>query len=722
MTIPELYTLRLARSAPIGGLVLDSDGKPVSDAEVGFNNRVDPSKEMLPESNDFGWPFWVSTRTDLNGRWKIDRISSEALQTVYGSASHPEHVGSEMITLSQVPEARKELLAGTYVFHLGRAVSARGVVVSPDGHPIPDAHVRIGEIGMSGSRETNSLADGSFIVVGCKPGTNTVSAEAKGFAAATILADLEDNSSPITLTLQAGKLLRLRVVDQQGAPVPKVRAWLDTINRGMASADASAAPRAQADFNRQTDANGRIEWDSAPDQELTFDFSGAGYLRANDVKITPDGQEHVITLPPALTISGTVRDAQTGEPIPKFRIITGWPENNPFTGTTNNHWSSIDRFWLSFEGGQFRHVFVEQVLGGTPNPGYVFKFESEGYAPFVTRVVAGNETDARFDVTMESAVTTSVSIVLPDGRTAANADVGLISPGARLQLRAGSFARGPESGGSLLTADSHGRFSLPADDSVKRIIVAHPEGYGEATPAQLAVQPTLTLQPWGRLEGTFLSSGKPAVGRLVMFQLGEGDFDGVFTDFQAYQKKTDADGKFAFPQVPPGNHSLVEMVPVPGATAAWTHEPLLDVGIHPGETTTVSLGASGYTITASPRLPADLPHEAGRSVFASVHTPIPTPPAELTNDPAALAQWRATPAFRHAIRSMRHYQLKETFGGIFTAENVPPGEYVATVVANEASTNGIPKIGARIELLVTVPADPPSGTLDLGELTLQASQ
>jgi hypothetical protein len=71
---------------------------------------------------------------------------------------------------------------------------------------------------------------------------------------------------------------------------------------------------------------------------------------------------------------------------------------------------------------------------------------------------------------------------------------------------------------------------------------------------------------------------------------------------------------------------------------------------------------------------------------------------------------------------MRHYQLKETSEGIFTAENVPPGEYVATVVANEASTNGIPRIVARIELPVTVPADPPSGTLDLGELTLQASQ
>jgi hypothetical protein len=538
-------------------------------------------------------------------------------------------------------------------------------------------------------------------------------------------------------------------VDQQGAPIAKVRAWLDTINRSFGLPNGSTKPRVQADFSPQTDENGRIEWDSAPDQELTFDFSAAGYTRVNDVKIVPDGQEHLITLPPAVTISGTVRDAQTGEPIPRFRIITGWPQRNIIAGATNNQWSTLDRFWLSFEGGQFNHVFEEPVLGGTPNPGYVFKFEAEGYAPFVTRAVAANETNARFEVAMQPAVTASVSIVLPDGRLAANADVGLVSPGTRLQLRPGSFARNNESGGSLLTADSQGRISLPPDDSVKRIIVAHPEGYGEATPVQLATQPTLTLQAWGRLEGTFLSSGKPAAGRSVMFQLGSGEHEGVWCDFQVYQKKTDADGKFVFVQVPPGHHSLVEMVPAPGtgdlsqqaflnltasqkrdgsmasppvasAWTVWTHQPLVDLEIHPGETTTVTLGASGYTITARARWPAELPLEAGWAVFASVHSPAPTPPAEATSDSAALAAWRTTPAFRNALRKLRHYQLTETADGVFTAENVPPGEYITTIVANEPSTNGgIPKIVARIELPVTVPADPPTGTLDLGELTLQ---
>ena len=40
---------------------------------------------------------------------------------------------------------------------------------------------------------------------------------------------------------------------------------------------------------------------------------------------------------------------------------------------------------MSFDGGMFQHTYEEPALGGTPNPAFVFKFEADGYAPFVTR-------------------------------------------------------------------------------------------------------------------------------------------------------------------------------------------------------------------------------------------------------------------------------------------------------------------------------------------------
>ena len=53
-------------------------------------------------------------------------------------------------------------------------------------------------------------------------------------------------------------------------------------------------------------------------------------------------------LPRRSTISGTVADERTGEPIPRFRIITDWPSPDRTSETMGATWSCIDRFWLSF--------------------------------------------------------------------------------------------------------------------------------------------------------------------------------------------------------------------------------------------------------------------------------------------------------------------------------------------------------------------------------------
>ncbi|MCL4180274.1 MAG: carboxypeptidase regulatory-like domain-containing protein [Verrucomicrobia bacterium] len=174
--IPERYTLRVARSLPIGGRVVDADGQPVAGAGVGFGNRTDPALETRPQSDNFDWPFQVTAETDADGRWRIDRIAKSTIRTIDGSASHPEHVGSESANVSQNPEAAKQLVEGKYVFRLGRAVVARGVVLNSDGQPVAGAKVTVGMLSESRSRETTTLADGTFTVAGCQPGQSPLSA------------------------------------------------------------------------------------------------------------------------------------------------------------------------------------------------------------------------------------------------------------------------------------------------------------------------------------------------------------------------------------------------------------------------------------------------------------------------------------------------------------------------------------------------------------------
>ena len=55
--IPAAYTLRVARSVPISGKVVDPDGEPVANAKVFFCTQLpDPALEKSPQSDDFAWP------------------------------------------------------------------------------------------------------------------------------------------------------------------------------------------------------------------------------------------------------------------------------------------------------------------------------------------------------------------------------------------------------------------------------------------------------------------------------------------------------------------------------------------------------------------------------------------------------------------------------------------------------------------------------------------
>src|SRR6185369_10019100 len=107
-------------------------------------------------------------------------------------------------------------------------------------------------------RETKSTRDGTFDLPGCKPGKNLLSAEAMGFAATTIEVDVAADSEPFQLTLQRGRILRLRVVNQADQPVPKAYVWMNTFDRRSNSGRAASPAPIQTDFSPRTDADGKV--------------------------------------------------------------------------------------------------------------------------------------------------------------------------------------------------------------------------------------------------------------------------------------------------------------------------------------------------------------------------------------------------------------------------------------------------------------------------------
>ncbi|HSY44115.1 MAG TPA: sigma-70 family RNA polymerase sigma factor, partial [Candidatus Acidoferrum sp.] len=591
--IPAQYTLSLARAVPIGGTVIGPDGNPVAGAEVGFGNQPDPGLQTRPQSDDFSWPFWITATTDSQGHWQINRIGKEAIRTADGHASHPEFVESSFIYLSSDLEAKAQLLAGTYTFRLGQAVTVQGIVKDPAGNPVPNARLQVGPNGDSGTRKGKSQSNGTFSIRGCKPGQTVITAQSTGYAPATLDVDLTNDSGPLELLLRPGKVLKLRVVDRNGNPVAHAGAWLDTYQHGLIVPGHKQPLWPQVDFNRRTDANGRLEWDGAPAGDLEFQISADGYLGSEDVTLQADGTEHLITLQRGFAISGTVSDANTGQAIPHFRIITGWPNINPIEHTTNATWSPIDRFWLSFAKGTFQYTYDEVPLGGVKDPAYMFKFEADGYTPFIAGPVPASAGSAHFDVALTPATTTTITVLSPDNQSAANIDVALISSGTRVSLTPGGFSHeNLQSGGTFLSTDDHGQFTLSSDPSVTKIVAAGQLGYGEATPAELAANPIIQMAPWGRLEGTYLTNGVPAAGCTLSLGYGpEGSLDTISCDSRAFQTTTDPQGRFILAQVPPGNRQMMLVIPFSDNFGhnGWTERPLQSITVDAGETNTVTV-------------------------------------------------------------------------------------------------------------------------------------
>jgi len=720
--IPTNYIMRIDWPVAISGQVVDADGNPVAGAKVGWNHEDDPASIKLPQNHNFGW---IETTTDENGKWRINRIAQDMISRIYGSASCSNYVGSAMVFVGQDRAAEKQLRDGTHVFKLGRAVTITGIVVDGGGNPVSDANVFVGTVGESGRRTRKTQGDGTFSISGCPLGKQLVTAKAKGFAATTIEPDLVENSSPLRLTLTAGKMLRLRVMDTFGNPIPKATIWYDCINGH--SPGAGDIP-AQVDFSPTTDREGRAVLTNAPDTVMKLTAYATDFLRRSDIEIRPDGEEHIITLLNALVVHGVVDDAVTGRGIPKFRIAQGWPSVNPVEGTTNVQWSSIGRFWIDFSGGTYTNTFEEGVIGGRENPGYVLKFMAEGYAPFVSRVIGADEGNVELNVVLQRAAATRVIVYKPNGQPAAIADIGLVSPGANLKLAPGGISHQfVQSGSSLLRTEANGTFVLQSDDAVTRIIAASVDGYGEATPAELSANPVIQLQPWGRLEATCFSRGKPVSGREYLLQFADISAESVGFDFDASRVTSDAQGKISVTELPLGHLNLVRLHPTQNG---WVHGEKTPFEIKPGETTTFTLGMSNYTVAAHLVWPAGLQRQANWQISAGVHTPMPVIPPELQTNQAAMQAFVETDEFKVQRQNFRNYTATINNDDTLAAEEVAAGDYelsVGVFAPDDRHASAQPGFAANVRPIaagsinVTVPSDPSSGTLDLGAIELKAA-
>src|SRR5262249_46278499 len=152
-------------------------------------------------------------------------------------------------------------------------------------------------------------------------------------------------------------------------------------------------------------------------------------------------QERVVTLDPALVISGSVTDAVTGKPVPRFQVVQGVEQLQERQGVLS---------WLLGKKRtiRWRRMVAVEYTGGRysrefelPGRETSVRVEAPGYEPAESRAFRPDEGALIQDFRLKPAAGISGVVLLPDGRPAAGVQVVLGTREDRAFVRGGVVQR-----------------------------------------------------------------------------------------------------------------------------------------------------------------------------------------------------------------------------------------------------------------------------------------
>lgn len=718
---PATHTLRLERAARIGGAVRDRSGRPIARASlsVQFPGRGDYSW-IEPERERRGFVFDLEVaRTDTTGRWQCSVTPpgsgrfSLVVRHPYFATGYFDTDADPSAPSRDRQIALGELIVGRAVLMLEPGLQLSGAVLDDQSRPLAGAKVSAYDSFGLEKETARAEANGAFRLTGLPVAPVRLCASAKGFAPQPLDVDVHTGVPPVTFHLDRGVAVAVRVLDDAG--------------RGIADASVFAdGPESHnAQWAAKSDAAGWARIEGIPPaivSLLRYHAWARGYLAPRGFT-TPEGRkgEPQLVLIRALQVTGHVRDDLTGFPIPDFKVI-------PCYGTDS---AGYDRSELRHgRDGDFRLTFRRM------EPPFRLRIEAGEYEPLTTDYLPFEPREQELELRMRLNDPRRMirgTVLLPDGRPAALADVALLTfeHGAVL-----GEARFTSRGDSTVTvADDHGWFSFEPDPVGHTVAAAHPEGFGKARLQRGENEEVVVrLQPWGRIEGWIRASDEPWAARQVRltaeavlhFSAG-----GMSLDSTPFLTTSDAGGGFALERIPPGDCTLYL---VQGINRPLSHGTAVEV--QAGETTQVQMGGKGRFVTGRLVPPAGLevnwPAQIG---IASLVPEREKPPfasfqpfanieqrrrqLEELESPERMAWCRADPR--------RTSPLRVDADGAFLVADILPGSYqlIVEVVAVPARGADYPlrllmqAPEALLRQLVTVPEGENGSVVDLGTLALQ---
>jgi uncharacterized GH25 family protein len=480
---PANYTLRLQPGVAIGGVVLGTNGAPLPNTQVtiAYNNSDsgwdDPELSVeLP-----GYVRSVSAGfTDATGRWAFRSVPPEK-KGFQIELFHPDHAPTEVDVRPVVPVDRElfAILRRQQLTNQLRAGSSlAGLVVDPEGRPLPGVHVS------NRAYLTNGVtgADGSFLLRPIVPELFDVSLWARGYAIQSVR--LTPDEPPQRIVMQRAGRIRVRVVSADGNPIAGAH---------VALIDPGLDP--EVNWSWSSDADGRVEWDSAPSSGgYRFYVSAPGYQTKHEVRLVVSEEESVIALDAAPMAEFLVTDAETGQRIPAFKVIPGARKGQD---------SELDlipyRFDISAsrvgQNGELRMELAELL-----DP--LFQIEADGYLPVIADPGPPRpDGNARVECRMKPLRDVDRirgRVVDASGRPVRDAAVAMATMANSIEVRQGGLTSSESR--FLRHTDAEGRFELKPQPDGVWVVAAHALGFARARVGG-GMDQDLVLQPLGRVAG-----------------------------------------------------------------------------------------------------------------------------------------------------------------------------------------------------------------------------
>ncbi len=627
-TIPPQFTAELEPAWSVGGIIVDGAGKPIEGVTIGpsieFKKRPGETQQLASGA---------SVKTDRAGRWHFDSVPVSVAE-VGVSIAHPKFKPVNRLLSRRefgIDPGREPAMKVV----MERGLTVTGKVTDEAGKPIAGALVRTQFY--NDTREAETGADGLYTLVGFEPrqARIVVSAEGRGIDVKEV--NIQPGMGPVDFQMHKGGTVRVRVVDELGNPVPKVRIFFQRWRGGFADFEFGRV-------NQYADANGVWVWNEAPRDQFSADICPPNGMTLQEQPLVARAEEYVFRVPGALVVYGKVTDAVTKNPIQRFRVIPGGQTNQGQT------------FWNNQEGYQVADGHYE-YRWTRAEPANRIRVEADGYLPGVSREIRRDEGRISIDFELKRGQDVAGKVVTPRNLPAAGAKIALGEAGSQINLKNGDIDDISTLCARSSTDDS-GRFHFPAQDKDFHLVIAHPSGFAHITSTpDWQLTRIIHLEPWSRVEGTFHIGKQPAANMQV-----ELDVDRLVSHpgaapsfFTQYQSTTTSDGKFVFERVIPGTGRIgrrITFMADQGATEVGSSF-MIPAEFPAGKTVHIDLGGTGRAVVGRLQAPKEFP-ETVHWNFASI---------SVVYD-AAVAR-PEIPDFTATVDR----------DGMFRIDDMPPGEY-----------------------------------------------